>query len=90
MFYLITGAAGFIGFHLSLKLLEEGNKVIGVDNLNPYYDVNLKKSRLDLIKSKFPANFIFYKLNIEDREDLFGKLYEFDIDFIVNLAAQAG
>ena len=61
MSYLITGAAGFIGFHLALKLLEEGKKVIGVDNLNSYYDVNLKKSRLEILRDKFPTNFIFHK-----------------------------
>ena len=47
---LITGAAGFIGFHLSKRLLSEGHRILGIDNLNPYYDVNLKQERLKLIK----------------------------------------
>ncbi len=90
MSYLITGAAGFIGFHLSFKLLEEGEKVIGIDNLNSYYDVNLKKSRLEILRDKFPTNFSFHKLNIEDKDAILDTLKDFDIDFVVNLAAQAG
>ena len=90
MSYLVTGAAGFIGYHLSLKLLEAGKQVIGVDNLNSYYDINLKKSRLEILRDKFPKNFIFHKLNIEDKDEIFNKLEDFDIDFVVNLAAQAG
>ena len=59
---LITGCAGFIGFHFSKKMLIEGHKVIGVDNLNNYYDINLKKARIEELKkicSKFSSNFIF-------------------------------
>ena len=64
---LITGAAGFIGFHVSLKLLKSGKKVIGLDNLNSYYDVSLKKSRLKILK-KF-KNFTFRKIDlIEDKK----------------------
>jgi UDP-glucuronate 4-epimerase len=62
---LVTGAAGFIGFHLSKALLEKGNQVIGVDNLNPYYDVSLKKARLDLLKPL--QDFVFYKEDIQSR-----------------------
>ena len=62
-FILVTGAAGFIGFHLSRRLLERGESVVGVDNLNKYYDVSLKKARLDILKSS--KNFIFYKEGLE-------------------------
>lgn len=63
---LVTGAAGFIGFHLCRRLLERGDHVIGIDNLNDYYDVNLKKARLAIIESY--QNFTFYKLDIADRQ----------------------
>jgi len=62
---LVTGAAGFIGFHLSKRLLEEGHRVIGIDNLNNYYDPKLKKARLAILK-KFP-NFTFHKIDISNR-----------------------
>lgn len=86
--YLITGAAGFIGFHLSQRLLEEGCKVIGIDNLNDYYDVNLKKARLEII-NKYDK-FKFYKVDLEDKEGLGEVFKENKVDFVVNLAAQAG
>ena len=85
---LVTGAAGFIGFQLSRRLLKDGIKVTGLDNLNPYYDVQLKKDRLDKISSH--DNFKFANLDLVDRkglEDLFGSN---DFDVVVNLAAQAG
>ena len=56
---MVNGAAGFIGFHLSKRLLESGNRVIGVDNLNPYYDVALKRSRLDILRGY--SHFVFYE-----------------------------
>ncbi|MDB4441978.1 NAD-dependent epimerase [bacterium] len=85
---LVTGAAGFIGFQLSRRLLKDGIKVTGLDNLNPYYDVQLKKDRLDKISSH--DNFTFANLDLVDRkglEDLFGSN---NFDVVVNLAAQAG
>lgn len=85
---LVTGAAGFIGFHLSRRLLQDGIRVTGIDNLNPYYDVQLKQDRLDRILTV--DNFTFVNLDLADRkalEDLFDGS-EFDV--VVNLAAQAG
>jgi UDP-glucuronate 4-epimerase len=85
---LVTGAAGFIGFHLSRKLLEKGYRVVGVDNMNKYYDVSLKKSRLEIL-SPYPE-FVFCK---EDLENLSGikKIFQaHTIDRVCNLAAQAG
>lgn len=85
---LVTGAAGFIGFHLTRKLLERGNQVIGVDNLNPYYDVTLKKARLDRLK---PLNgFFFYKEDIQNLSGLKEIFQKHSIDRVCNLAAQAG
>jgi UDP-glucuronate 4-epimerase len=85
---LVTGAAGFIGFHLARKLLERGNQVIGVDNLNPYYDVTLKKARLDRLK---PLNgFFFYKEDIQNLLGLKEIFQKHSIDRVCNLAAQAG
>ena len=86
--YLVTGAAGFIGYFLSRRLLEQGCKVIGIDNLNDYYDVNLKNARLDNLKPF--EKFIFVKGDISDKElviDIFGR---FRPNIAVNLAAQAG
>lgn len=84
---LLTGAAGFIGFHTAQALLAGGEEVIGVDNLNDYYDVALKQARLDkLIKFK---NFTFHKINIADREKMLD-LAQHKITHIVHFAAQAG
>jgi UDP-glucuronate 4-epimerase len=85
---LVTGAAGFIGFHLSRKLLERGKQVIGVDNLNPYYDVSLKKARLDLLTPL--QDFVFYKEDIQNLSGLRKIFQKHAIDRICNLAAQAG
>ncbi|MDB3890130.1 SDR family NAD(P)-dependent oxidoreductase [Candidatus Pelagibacter sp.] len=85
---LITGAAGFIGFHTCLKLLELGKKVIGIDNLNNYYDPNLKRSRLKILqKSK---NFTFKKINLQDEKKLKKIFQTYKIEKVLNLAAQAG
>ncbi len=85
---LITGAAGFIGFHLSQKLLKQGYQVIGIDNLNSYYDVTLKKSRLEQLK-KYKI-FRFYQVNIADRNHISQILTQNKLDYVVHLAAQAG
>ncbi len=88
MKYLITGAAGFIGFHLSKRLLEQGKNVVGLDNINDYYDVNLKKSRLRELENN--PGFTFYKLDLIDREGIEKLFSENEFDYVVNLAAQAG
>lgn len=85
---LITGAAGFIGYHVSKTLLERGEEVIGIDNLNDYYDVNLKYSRRDLL-NEF-ANFEFKKLDISQQGDLLKVFENNQINYVVHLAAQAG
>ena len=65
---LITGAAGFIGFHLSKKILQEKDQVIGIDNLNDYYDVSLKKNRIKHLKKY--KNFEFYKLDLNQKQKI--------------------
>lgn len=86
--FLITGAAGFIGYHLSKKLLENGCRVIGIDNINNYYDVNLKYARLEGLKPY--NNFSFIKADISDKQHLENIFCQHNPDFVVNLAAQAG
>ncbi|MCG8337459.1 MAG: NAD-dependent epimerase [Proteobacteria bacterium] len=85
---LITGAAGFIGFHLSMQLLERGDQVVGIDNLNDYYDVNLKKDRLKLLQEY--EDFEFVKGDISDRSGIEELFKNGNFDKVVNLAAQAG
>jgi UDP-glucuronate 4-epimerase len=85
---MVTGSAGFIGFHLSKTLLDMGEKVIGIDNLNSYYDVSLKRSRLDILMSH--KNFVFHKKEIQDFEALEKIFKRQEVDLICNLAAQAG
>lgn len=88
---LVTGAAGFIGFHLSLQLLERGDTVIGIDNMNDYYSVALKEARLKEITSSVNShNFTFIKLDLADREGMTKLFEEEKFDKVVNLAAQAG
>ncbi len=89
-FILITGAAGFIGYHLSTRLCSEGYNVLGIDNLNSYYDVNLKKNRLKFLTEKHPDNFIFQKIDITDMSSLELIQTKFNISSVINLAAQAG
>src|SRR6266498_4951735 len=99
---LVTGTAGFIGFHLANRLLREGHTVIGIDNLNDYYDVQLKYDRLAFsginaasdnknkhISSKTPS-YIFYKFYLEDKASLEEIFKEHNIHIVINLAAQAG
>lgn len=86
--YLITGGAGFIGFFLTKSLLEKGATVIGVDNLNDYYEVSLKEERLRIL-SGF-ADYTFMKTDIADKEAMFHIFEEYKPDIVVNLAAQAG
>ena len=100
---LVTGAAGFIGFHVTLRLLERGDEVVGLDNINDYYDVNLKYDRLaetgieranveygKLVRSmRFPL-YRFVKLDLEDREKLPGLFEREKFERVINLAAQAG
>ena len=84
---LITGITGFIGFHTALKLIEQGNQVIGVDNINDYYDKNLKISRLKIIQSK---SIVFYKTNISNLKKISNVFEEVKPKLVLNLAAQAG
>ena len=100
---LVTGTAGFIGYHLSKKLIERGDTVIGVDQINDYYDIELKYSRLkDLgiekdnivegkkITSSFYENHSFYKGNLEDKDFIDTVFKNEKPDAVCNLAAQAG
>ncbi|WP_017296080.1 NAD-dependent epimerase [Geminocystis herdmanii] len=85
---LVTGAAGFIGFHLSLSLVKQNHQVIGIDNLNDYYEVSLKKARLQELEQF--DNFHFHFMNLHDRTAI-NRLFEQEkFDLVVNLAAQAG
>jgi len=85
---LVTGAAGFIGFHLAKRLLDSGDTVVGIDNLNNYYDVNLKKARLAILKKY--ENFHFTKMDIANREDMKRFFHTDSPGYVIHLAAQAG
>ena len=85
---LVTGVAGFIGYHLAQRLLAEDIEVYGVDNLNDYYDVSLKKDRLAQLHPQ--AGFTFQLLDLADREHILQLFQEQKFDYVVNLAAQAG
>ncbi len=85
---LVTGAAGFIGFHVSRSLLERGDEVVGLDNLNDYYSVQLKKDRLALLHDY--SNFRFHQVDLADREAMERLFATEDLQRVVHLAAQAG
>src|SRR6201999_619387 len=85
---LVTGAAGFIGFHIARRLLEKGRTVVGVDNINDYYDPKLKEARLAEL-ARLPG-FTFVKLDLADREKVAALFAEYQFPFVVHLAAQAG
>lgn len=88
MKFLVTGAAGFIGFHVVQRLVAQGHDVIGIDNLNDYYDVNLKLARLDVL-AKLPL-FKFIKLDLADRSGISDLFVREKFDRVIHLAAQAG
>lgn len=100
---LVTGTAGFIGSHLAKRLLERGDEVVGLDNINDYYDLRVKYGRLEragiegssieygkLLSSATEPNYRFIKLNLEDREALHALFEQEKFDKVCNLAAQAG
>ncbi|MEB7598156.1 NAD-dependent epimerase [Raoultella terrigena] len=87
MKFLVTGAAGFIGFHTCKRLLEAGHQVVGIDNMNDYYDVNLKQARLDLLQSSL---FSFHKVDLADRQGIAELFAEEKFNRVIHLAAQAG
>ncbi|QEW31965.1 NAD-dependent epimerase [Erwinia billingiae] len=88
MKYLVTGAAGFIGFHVAERLLSAGHQVVGIDNLNDYYDVNLKLARLKLLEPH--AQFTFIKLDLADREGIAHLFRDQAFERVIHLGAQAG
>ena len=88
MHILVTGAAGFIGFHVCRQLLERGDRVTGIDNMNDYYDVSLKEARLAMLLPY--EGFTFLKADIADRDTVEELFRTAAFDRVVNLAAQAG
>jgi UDP-glucuronate 4-epimerase len=88
MRFLVTGAAGFIGYHTAQKLLARGDEVIGLDNLNPYYDVRLKEARLARLEGR--PGFSFVKIGLEDRDRMASFFSERRPERVIHLAAQAG
>ncbi len=88
MHILVTGAAGFIGFHVAKKLLARGDSVVGLDNLNDYYDVSLKEARLAQLQNQ--PNFTFVKADLQDRDAIEALFKKNSFDAVINLAAQAG
>tara|TARA_B100000886_G_scaffold340525_1_gene310834 strand:+ start:4233 stop:5258 length:1026 start_codon:yes stop_codon:yes gene_type:complete len=93
MIILVTGAAGFIGFNLCKRIINKSNIIIGVDNVNSYYDTSLKNARLNKLKeqaNKCNAHFFFFKINLEDSKNLNDIFEKFKPEYVFNLAAQAG
>ena len=90
MRYLVTGAAGFIGFHTSLKLINSGHDVVGVDNLNNYYSVKLKKDRVNFLKKIRKKKFTFIKIDLSKKKNVKQLFKRFKFDQVIHLAAQAG
>jgi Nucleoside-diphosphate-sugar epimerases len=88
MKFLVTGAAGFIGFHVSQRLLAAGHQVVGIDNLNDYYDVSLKQARLDQILQH--PEFIFIKMDLADRQAISSLFTQHGFERVIHLGAQAG
>ena len=88
MKYLVTGTAGFIGFHTAIKLCELGHKVVGIDNLNSYYDVSLKESRLNNLRDL--ENFSFKKLDLIDADYISDLFREHSFERVIHLGAQPG
>ena len=84
---LVTGAAGFIGYHLVESLLKDDHQIIGIDNFNNYYDVNLKRARIDNIQNK---KFSLFEIDLVDQKSLISLFEKNNFDVVVNLAAQAG
>ncbi len=88
---LVTGVAGFIGFHVAKELLARGDTVIGIDNINDYYDVKLKEGRLnDLAEHPLSGNFTFFKMDIANRDQVETLFSSSAFDKVIHLAAQAG
>lgn len=85
---LLTGAAGFIGFHLSAALADKGFQVVGIDNLNTYYDPKLKEARLSILQQN--GNFTFHKADLKDKSRVDDVFAQYRPDCVINLAAQAG
>tara|TARA_Y100001970_G_C14258373_1_gene877396 strand:- start:11646 stop:12617 length:972 start_codon:yes stop_codon:yes gene_type:complete len=87
---LITGCAGFIGFHLTNKFLKDNKKkkIFGIDNINSYYDISLKKERLKILNKN--KNFVFFKIDLKNNKKLINFFNKYKIDIVIHLAAQAG
>jgi len=91
MTVLLTGTSGFIGYHLAKSLLEEGHTLVGVDNLNDYYSVQLKMDRLKNIRNAFKeSSYKFYQIDISSYEEMEKIFRDYTFDLVINLAAQAG
>jgi len=85
---LVTGTAGFIGYHTAKRLLDNGLSVVGIDNINDYYDITLKNLRLSQLQKY--ESFAFHKISVDDREGLYQCLSQYTFDYVIHLAAQAG